>query len=864
METKQDYLQFKNDILKDIRNLDKKLSDQIKKQNDLYDLTFTELIKKLKKLERENNVSSYNIIEIKTKLNGFNDFFTFRQNVDNRIYEHEMKIKIIFDEISRIKAKYDRIIEDNLIMPGIIGINSKFKNLGDYINYINKEIPKVKNLTEEQNKIIFEIKKSFDLMPKTLVNMVDASAKQCNGYTEQIQKEIKNYIGIKLKEFNEKVMEIKVEYLDNKKQFEEKANILDDEIKQYMNIRNEIISSVGEKIKKLKEREKEKDQKIKKLIKELDEFKNKKRKQDEQIYNNTQLINEIKHRLLKIKDRNNNSNEKTPNSENSNNNSINYYNHLQKIKNINQNQFVQPFTEKISNNAFDINHKLYSEERIHKGDYNINRPKESLNKKIKENYDQDKQNIEGENKLNIKKKISQSIPSNSKYQTLVNNTINIIPKDKNKFRRFSLIHTDNLSSSSSSLSQEKINKNQKVKSIRRFSKLTPKYNNEISNLFFNSKNNNNSNNSKLIIGDENKNIKKKLLKTEEFKNSISKFKDEFEYSAFKPNIDRALNLLNLNNHSNNLNYLNLNNPINFSQRESKDNINTNNNDFKTENLYKNSYFLNSDNKTNTYYGNFNIIKKLDEYKNESSYDENIKIKNEINNDDIKLSKAEKKNDYTKINEEKNNLEIKKIRKVNKETKIIKINNVFNPKVNNSKSQDLNKIINKDEIKIISNQKFININSNHNNYNKDSMDSFLKIKNKMNKTSKMNNQNILVNNIISRNENRNNMDVNNSEKLKIFNIDLFTKAKENINEINYEQNYSFNGKKIKQKSKEKPEEVNSVDILYKLHFNKKNKNVIVSKDKSITNLKKLTSVFGRTAYEYYDKKHSNEIGNSPAE
>jgi hypothetical protein len=201
-----------------------------------------------------------------------------------------MKIKIFFDEINRIKTKYDRIIEDNLIMPGIIGLNSKFKNLGDYINYINKEIPKIKSQTEEQNKIISEIKKSFDLMPKTLVNMVDSSTKQCNGYTEQIQKDIKNNIEIKLKEFNEKVMEIKVEYLDNKKKFEEKTNILDDEIKQYMNIRNEIISSVDEKIKKLKDREKEKDQRIKKLIKELDEFKNKKKKQDEQILNNTQSI----------------------------------------------------------------------------------------------------------------------------------------------------------------------------------------------------------------------------------------------------------------------------------------------------------------------------------------------------------------------------------------------------------------------------------------------------------------------------------------------------------------------------------------------------------------------------------------------
>jgi len=789
METKQDYLQFKNDILKDIRNLDKKISEQIKKKNDLYDSALEDLIKKLEKLEKENNASSYNIIEMKSKLNGFNDFFSFRQNIDNKIYNHEMKIKIFFDEINRIKTKYDRIIEDNLIMPGIIGINSKFKNLGDFINYINKELPKIKNQTEEQNKIILEIKKSFDLMPKTLVNMVDSSTKQCNGYTEQIQKEIKNNIEIKLKEFNEKIMEIKVEYLDNKKKFEEKTNILDDEIKQYMNIRNEIISSVDEKMKKLKEREKEKDQRIRKLIKEIDEFKNKKRKQDEQILNNIQSINEIKHRLIKINAAgNNNSNEKFSNNEINNNYNINYYNKIQKIKNINQNPIVQPLVEKSSKNDSEINAKLYSEERENKGVI--------LDNKLKENNNQDKLNKEEEIKLNIKNKVSKSIPSHSKYQSLVNNTINSIAKENN-IRQFSLVNKDNLSISSSSISQEKIEKNkktQKVKNIRRLSKLTTKYNKEISNLVFNSNNNNKSNNGKVIMGNDNKNNKKKLLKTEEFKNGINKFKDEIEYNGYKPNISRAINLLNLNNHSKTLN---TKNPINFVDRKSIDNINTINEDSKTENLYKNSYMLNSDNKTNTYYGNFNIIKKLDDNENES-YDDYIKNKNEINNDDIKLNLTEKKNNYIKKKEKKIKTEIKKIFNLSKNHKITPINNnIINFKGNNSKSQDLKNMKN-DKIEITSNQKYIDVNSYNNNYNKDLIDSFLKTKNKINKTNKMLNQNILVNNIISRNENRNNINNHNSEKLKIFNIDLFKKAKENINEINYEQNYSFNGKKIKKK------------------------------------------------------------------
>ena len=70
------------------------------------------------------------------------------------------------------------------------------------------------------------------------------------------------------------------------------------------------------------------------------------------------------------------------------------------------------------------------------------------------------------------------------------------------------------------------------------------------------------------------------------------------------------------------------------------------------------------------------------------------------------------------------------------------------------------------------------------------------------------------------------------------------------------------KKIKQKPKEKTEENSPVDTLYKAYFNKRNKNVIISREKNLNDPKKLTPVFGRTSYEFYDKKNNNKIGNSP--
>ena len=890
METKQDYLQFKNDVLKDLRNLERKIIEQIKTKYDFYDSALSEFLKKIEKLEIENSASTTSLIEIKSKLNVFNDFYTFRQNIDNRIYNHEMRIKISLDEINRIKTKYDKIIDDNLRIPSIIGSTSKYKNLRDYLNFVNQELPKIRCETEEQKKIITEVKKSFDIFPKTLVHMVDSSAKQCNGYTDQIQKEIKKNIEVKLNEFNEKIMEIKVENLDNKKLFEEKTSILNEEIKQYKSIRDEILSSVEEKMQKLKEREKDKDQKIKKLIKDFEEFKNRKKNQDEQIQYNTKSINEIKNIIKKI---NAMSNEKTPRSDISN--SVNT------IDNIIKNPIVQPLIEKKTTNILDTitrnndipEKKFYSEEKtIRSSDYNNSKVKEDIEKKPRENTEvkkvdnsQNKQEV----KFNFKNRVSQFNSFVPKNPPIINNPpINIISKNE-KVRQFSLLNNDNLSSSSSSPSKEKKNKNLKVSTTRRLSRLTMKYNQEISNLIFNSKKIVKNKDKTIIAEEDQYNNKNNLLRTEEFKNGINKFKEEFELNGYKPNVNRAKNLLNLNSQSKTIN---LSKPINFQNKKlianinNVNNINTISNDFKVNTLYKYRNFINIDNKTNTYYGNFNSIKNLS---NSESYNDNSKNIIGINNDDKKLYKNEinkddksnqidKSNEIIRSNEININSKLRKVINLNKNHKnnnFTKINNnAINHNIGKKISQNLNLNAKKDEIKITSNnQKFQNINVNSQKNTKiESIDSFLnnsqnKIsKNNLNNTNNINNnkvnQNVLINNYSSRNDNGKNIKTPNPESLKINNIDLYKKEKKNINEKNVEQNYSFNGKKIKHKQKEKTEENSPVDTLYRAYFNKKNKNIIVSREKNLNDPKKLTPVFGRTSYEFYDKKNSNKIVNSP--
>jgi DNA repair exonuclease SbcCD ATPase subunit len=157
----RDYIYFKNDVLKEIHGLDKRLSEQIKIKNKSYDTILCDIRERLEKIEKDNKAFTLSIFELKTKINQFNELFTYKQTIDNTFYSQEMRIKITMEELYRLKSKYEKTINDNLIIPGLIGGSSRFKNLKDYIQFFSMEMSRVKSWQEERKKLDVEFKKKL-------------------------------------------------------------------------------------------------------------------------------------------------------------------------------------------------------------------------------------------------------------------------------------------------------------------------------------------------------------------------------------------------------------------------------------------------------------------------------------------------------------------------------------------------------------------------------------------------------------------------------------------------------------------------------------------------------------------------------
>ena len=760
----RDYIYFKNDVLKEIHGVDKRLSEQIKIKNKSYDAILCDIRERLEKIEKDNKAFTLSIFEIKTKINQFNELFTYKQTIDNTLYSQEMRIKITMEELYRLKSKYEKIINDNLIIPGLIGGSSRFKNLKDYIQFLSMEMSRVKSWQEERKKLDVEFKKKIDNIPVTMVNMLDSAAKQNKEYNEQKQKDNMIYLENKIEEFNDRIKEIKNEYLENIKISEEKLN---DQINTFISIKSDILSEMDDKINKARNKGLTKDkEKIKKIIKQIDELKIRRDKRDEQVINNTKSINEIKNKIKRMNILGFYSKEKDSKNSQSNNNLISIEKQMNDIKS----RIIQPLSAKRKGKKMSLNSiSASSENQVNKNNsYIINQ-----NAKNEININ-NKSNTERESKT--KAKVSHFNPNRPRSNSMVEKTqkINNKVNNKNAIKQLLINNSEKFFSSSSSQSLEKIDK---------------KYNT----ININDKNNKNQN----LIEEE----------IYYFDKSENKYNlnnnEEFDLNKFKSNKKNTNEIFKINNTDR---VGNINKSINF----------------------KISKF----NKNNDIYNLFNVkIIKNSKLNNENINKDNIDIDKRKNNEIIynrNIINHSKNHNNTKLNTNPaiNDYKFKKAGDLYNDNDKYKTNNNFN-------SQK------------IFNLEFINSSSLPNNKNKNME--------KRNKT-------IFLNNYTSRNIGRKFIEHRNSEiGIKINKVDLFSKSKKHLNESDKKQQKSFSGKKFMHKTKERIEETSPVDYLYKLYFIKKKKEPVLSSEKTLHNLKKITPIFGRTAYTFYNKrKNHNKI------
>ena len=186
----KDILFFKEDILKDFRQIGNKL-------NTKYDFQSSTVITKLQKFET-------NIEAMNTKINQLSSLIStdknIKQNISN-LYEYKDKIekdcmnnniliKNISKELKESINYYNKIISDSILYPGVIGANCKYGTFREMLDFILLNLNQLITI-KDKNSLDF---KSYKTKIESLVKSfkIQADSIMLNT-TELINKKIEEF-----------------------------------------------------------------------------------------------------------------------------------------------------------------------------------------------------------------------------------------------------------------------------------------------------------------------------------------------------------------------------------------------------------------------------------------------------------------------------------------------------------------------------------------------------------------------------------------------------------------------------------------------------------------------------------------------
>ena len=244
---KEEIENFKESILKNLHDLETKLTSTLSNKVLILNKEYESIKEKMNLFEENNKDLITSLVEQKLKAEKITELESFKNKVDGMLITHSIRIKNSLDDISKIKTKYDKIISDNLYIPGFIGSSCQFKNLSEYLSYNISEFSKVKIEKEQMKKDIKALKVKMDGMMKNIVTLNDNTVKLCNIYTDNKQQEFRNSLESAKKDLNQKSLDMRTMIIQSKNDLEKKEEILRNDFNKLLSMKSELIDMINEK-----------------------------------------------------------------------------------------------------------------------------------------------------------------------------------------------------------------------------------------------------------------------------------------------------------------------------------------------------------------------------------------------------------------------------------------------------------------------------------------------------------------------------------------------------------------------------------------------------------------------------------------
>lgn len=228
------------------------IEDQQKDSNIATLLNLSTIQNQITELTSKLDSTSLNMLSNKSKIEKIDDFISFISKTNDVLTTHEIRINLAIKEISNAKYKYDKIIIDNLHVPGFIGDYCKYKNLKEYLDFNIKEMFVLNSFKQKNEMDLKTYKVKLENMMVDFQRQISSFANQQKTYSENVKKEAFDYIDQCRNDFYDKYDEILIVNSKYSYELKDKANKMQGEWEKILQIKNEINARIDKTLEDIK------------------------------------------------------------------------------------------------------------------------------------------------------------------------------------------------------------------------------------------------------------------------------------------------------------------------------------------------------------------------------------------------------------------------------------------------------------------------------------------------------------------------------------------------------------------------------------------------------------------------------------
>ena len=221
---------FKEEILKSLREFETKLTKKVEDKESALNSDYRNFISKINNLMDNNKEMVSKMVSQQLKLDKISELENFKNKVDSMLITHEIRIKNSLDEIEKMKTRYDKILSENLYVPGFVGTSCQYRNLSEYINFNIGDVSRLRNEKDQIKREIKDIKSKFEGIMKSMINMNDNTVKLCNKYTDNKQGQFEKVLENAKFELNQKSLDMRVMTQKFQNDIEEKVKEMREDV----------------------------------------------------------------------------------------------------------------------------------------------------------------------------------------------------------------------------------------------------------------------------------------------------------------------------------------------------------------------------------------------------------------------------------------------------------------------------------------------------------------------------------------------------------------------------------------------------------------------------------------------------------